>query len=270
MYILIITLPLFSIIYFLFFGNRIGIKGLKWITNIINIMMVIINISIIKEMIQNNIKIKINIFKYIFTSEIMVKWELYYDFYSIMMINIIIIISMIVENFSFWYLGEDKHFFRFLFYLLGFKTMMLFFVISSNFLTMFIGWEGIGIFSFLLISFYNNRVEAIKAGLKAMNYNRIGDIGFILIILMYFKYWKGYTIFNVIFTNVSFLSSFDSFFFFFFFLACFIKSAQFFFQPWLASSMEGPTPVSALLHAATMVTAGIYLFIRIPSLLWRG
>lgn len=183
-----------SVIILIVLGNKIGIKGIKIISNIINIILIIINIGILKEIIQNNIKIKISIIKYFVTSEMNLKFELFFDFYSIMMINIILLISWVVENYSFWYLGGDKHFFRFLIYIIGFKTMMLLFVISNNFLLMFIGWEGIGIFSFLLISFFNTRIEAIKAGLKAINYNRIGDIGFILIIIILFKYTKTYNI----------------------------------------------------------------------------
>jgi NADH-ubiquinone oxidoreductase chain 5 len=175
------------------------------------------------------------------------------------MLFIILLISLFVQIFSYSYLANDPHIVRFYLYLNLFTYQMLLLVTGDNFFSLFLGWEGVGLVSYLLINFWFTRIEANLASLKAFFMNRIGDYGLIVaIILWYITY--GDTIIHVlgdINPNLIFFIGI------FFFLGAIAKSAQIGLHSWLTSAMEGPTPVSALLHAATMVTAGIYLLMRL-------
>jgi len=149
---------------------------------------------------------------------------------------------------------------------------MLVLVTADNFLQLFIGWEGVGLCSFLLISFWYTRILAVKAAIKAMVMNRIADVFFLIAIIFIFLYFKTLK-FLIVFNLITFLLDDYIIFFlvfceknwlicFFLFIAAIGKSAQIGLHTWLPDAMEGPTPVSALLHAATMVTAGVFLILR--------
>lgn len=201
-----------------------------------------------------------------------IKIGLLFDSLSVSMLIIITSISFFVHLYSLGYMSHDPHLSRFISYLSLFTFFMIILVTSDNFIQLFVGWEGVGLCSFLLINFWYTRILANKAALKAMIMNRIADVFFILGILLIFITFKTVdyvTIFNNIDLLYVYSISFANFeipiadFISFFLLVGGIgKSAQLGLHTWLPAAMEGPSPVSALLHAATMVTAGVFLIIR--------
>lgn len=188
------------------------------------------------------------------------------------MLIVVCSISCLVHWYSIAYMDGDPHQGRFMGYLSLFTGFMLILVTADNFIVMFLGWEGIGLASFLLISFWYTRIRAGQAALKAMIVNRVGDLGLVLAICAIFLTFKSVdyavifgllpTVVNQTFTFLGF--DFDRFTIisFLLFWGAVGKSAQIGLHIWLPDAMEGPTPVSALIHAATLVTAGVFLIIR--------
>ena len=206
-----------------------------------------------------------------------VSWELQLDSLSYVMITVVTLVSFLVHIYSIGYMKGDPGIPRFMAYLSLFTFFMLMLVTASNLLQMFFGWEGVGLCSYLLIGYWYDRDRANAAAMKAFLVNRIGDVGFILGILTIF----------VVFGTLDFVGIFelveshqqDTFTFlggqchaltlasFLFFIGAMGKSAQIGLHTWLPDAMEAPTPVSALIHAATMVTAGVFLIVRLSPLL---
>lgn len=199
-------------------------------------------------------------------SWISVGWHFYLDQLVIFMFALITLVSFFIQLFSVAYMGEDASHVRFMVYLSFFMIAMMLLVGSANFLQLFFGWELVGLASFLLINFWFARQDANAAAFKAMAVNRVGDC-FLLFAMFIFAFQFNTFEFDVIFC----LSSPDVFLtqlaFLCVIIGAFAKSAQFFFHSWLPDAMEGPTPVSALLHSATMVTAGVFLTMRFMDLL---
>lgn len=229
------------------------------------------------EIFINNSVILIKLSPWIVVDNLIIHWSFLFDSITSVMIVIIHTISFFVQLYSFQYMKEDPHLKRFLLYLTLFTFFMLILVSSNTVVQMFIGWEGVGLASYLLINFWYTRYEANKSALKAVIINKIGDIGIYLMIIGIYKGIKSvnysiiflfaYKLMSIYINILGISLSILSFITFFLLIGAMAKSAQVGLHTWLPDAMEGPTPVSALLHAATMVTAGVFLIIRCSPLI---
>ena len=212
------------------------------------------------------------IYQWISSGDFQASWSINVDPLSSIMLVVVTLVSALVHVYSIGYMNHDPNKPRFMSYLSLFTFSMLVLVVSDNFLQLFFGWEGVGLSSYLLIGFWYKKDSANKAAIKAFIVNRVGDFGFAIGIFLIFLFF-GTLSYSEVFQLVPTLSEktinfigFDTnlitLICLFLFVGAMGKSAQFFLHTWLPDAMEGPTPVSALIHAATMVTAGVFLVVR--------
>jgi NADH:ubiquinone oxidoreductase subunit 4 (subunit M) len=267
MYISIIFLPFLGAILSGLFGIALGVKGVHMINITCLFMTTLLSLVAFYEVILCNSPVTIELFSWIRLEHLNISWSFYFDELTVSMLIPVLIVSLLVHVYSVGYMGEDPHQQRFFSYISLFTGLMLILVTGNNFLVMFLGWEGVGICSYLLVHFWYTRVAAVKSAMNAMFTNRVGDffltIGFFALFFTFGTLDYG-TIFSVApYVNTNIIT----FIVILLLLGAAAKSAQIGLHIWLPFAMEGPTPVSALIHAATMVTAGVYLLIRCSPLI---
>ncbi len=268
----IIALPLIASIISGFFGKLIGDRNSEIFTSVLVTISAILSIFVLYEVIFNQYQDNIIIATWISSGTLDVNWSMKIDPLSAIMLVVVTVVSSLVHIYSIGYMSHDPHKPRFMAYLSLFTFAMLMLVTSDNFIQLFFGWEGVGLCSYFLIGFWFKKDSANNAAIKAFLVNRVGDFGFALGIFLIFylfgtvNYSEVFDLIptiiekNLIFLGVE-INAID--------LICLLlfvgamgKSAQIFLHTWLPDAMEGPTPVSALIHAATMVTAGVFLVVR--------
>ncbi len=272
MEILILFLPLIASIISGFFGRYIGDRNSEILTSALVSISALLSIHVLYQVIVNQYEENIVIATWINSGLLDVNWSMLIDPLSAVMLVVVTSVSSLVHIYSIGYMSHDPHKPRFMAYLSLFTFAMLMLVTSDNLIQLFFGWEGVGLCSYFLIGFWYKKESANAAAIKAFVVNRVGDFGFALGIFLIF-YLFGTVNYSEVFQlipsvvdkNLNFLGfevkSID--------LICLLlfigamgKSAQIFLHTWLPDAMEGPTPVSALIHAATMVTAGVFLVVR--------
>ena len=272
MYLLVIFFPIMGALIAGLFGRFVGRYGSIIISTTCMFLSFLISLFIFYEVSLSNSVCLIKLINWFDIGLLNTSWGFLFDTLTSMMLIIVTLISFLVHLYSIGYMSEDPHISRFMSYLSLFTVFMLFLVTADNFIQMFLGWEGVGLSSYLLINFWFTRLQANKAAIKAMIVNRVGDFGLIIgLSLMYalFKSLNYYVVFplgflysldTITILNIEF--NYLSLICFFIFIGAVGKSAQIGLHTWLPDAMEGPTPVSALIHAATMVTAGVFVIIR--------
>jgi proton-translocating NADH-quinone oxidoreductase chain L len=273
MYLLILFLPLLNFISLIFTSFFFKKNDLLKLTIFNMILLTLISLEILNEIITSQNTISVSCFYWIFSNFLEIKWTFLFDSLTAIMLIVVSGISTCVHIYSLEYMKEDPHVQRFISYLSFFTFFMLILVTGNNLLQMFMGWEGVGLCSYLLINFWFHRLQANKAALKAMIVNRVGDFGLALGLFLIFTTFRtiDYDVLQISSnffqnSNLIYISNWSfevlSLISFLLLIGAVGKSAQIGLHTWLPDAMEGPTPVSALIHAATMVTAGVFLICR--------
>ena len=272
MEILIIALPLIASIISGFFGKFIGDRKSELVTSFLVSISAILSIFVLYEVIINQYEDNIVIATWINSGTLDVNWSMKIDPLSAVMLVVVTSVSSLVHIYSIGYMSHDPHKPRFMAYLSLFTFAMLMLVTSDNFIQLFFGWEGVGLCSYFLIGFWFKKDRANSAAIKAFLVNRVGDFGFALGIFLIF-YLFGTVNYSEVFNQIPTIIDKNLIFLgikvkaidlicLLLFVGAMGKSAQILLHTWLPDAMEGPTPVSALIHAATMVTAGVFLVVR--------
>jgi NADH-ubiquinone oxidoreductase chain 5 len=267
MYLTLIILPLLGSIFSGFFGRKIGINGSYLITCSSIIITTVLSILIFFEVGFNNIPVTINIARWIDVESLNVLWSFKFDSLTVSMLLPVLIVSSLVHIYSISYMSHDPHNQRFFSYLSLFTFMMIILVTGNNYLLMFVGWEGVGICSYLLVNFWFTRIAANQSSISAFLTNRVGDC-FLTIGIFAILWSFGNIDYNLVFSLVPYYNeNIITIIGICLLIGATAKSSQVGLHIWLPQAMEGPTPVSALIHAATMVTAGVYLLMRSSPLI---
>ena len=273
---LIVFLPLFGSLVVGFFGKKLNLMLSHSLSCLMIIIPFFLSLYFLKLTLSESYQIVVPLFEWLSSGDLITEWSLRLDLLTSVMLVVVTSVSSLVHIYSIGYMSHDPHQTRFFAYLSFFTFAMLILVTSNNFLQLFFGWEGVGLASYLLIGFWHKKDSANSAAMKAFVVNRVGDFGFLIGLAILFFYTSSLD-FDTIFSMNEQLSSNTFSIFnmdfnvlntacFFLFMGAMGKSAQLFLHTWLPDAMEGPTPVSALIHAATMVTAGIFLVARCSPL----
>jgi len=259
------------------FGSfLIGFRGSFIVTTLFMVISTVLSYLAFYVIGLNSEIVYVKFFTWIDSGMFLVNWGIYLDPLSVVMIVVVNTVSTLVHIYSYGYMKEDPHLSRFMSYLSFFTFFMLMLVTADNLIQLFLGWEGVGLCSYLLIGFWYTRIQANKSAIKALILNKIGDFGVLMAIVLIFLTFQSVD-FATIFSLVPYFFNKNVFFLFWninvisligflLFIGAIGKSAQLGLHTWLPDAMEGPTPVSALIHAATMVTAGVFLIIRCSPL----
>nr|YP_009744350.1 NADH dehydrogenase subunit 5 [Xylaria hypoxylon]QIE13203.1 NADH dehydrogenase subunit 5 [Xylaria hypoxylon] len=267
MYLSIIILPLLGCIVSGFFGRKVGVNGAQLITCSSVIMTTVLAIIAFFEVGFNNIPVSIELFRWIESEWFNILWGFEFDSLTVSMLIPVLIISSLVHIYSISYMSNDPHIQRFFSYLSLFTFMMIILVTANNYLLMFVGWEGVGVCSYLLVSFWFTRIAANQSSLSAFLTNRVGDC-FLTIGMFAILWCLGNLDYATVFSLAPYINeNLITIIGICLLIGAMAKSSQVGLHVWLPMAMEGPTPVSALIHAATMVTAGVYLLIRSSPLI---
>ena len=267
MYLTLIVLPLLGSISSGFFGRKIGISGSHIITCSSVILTTLLALLAFIEVGINNIPVTIDVARWIDAEALNVMWSFKFDSLTVSMLLPVLIVSSLVHIYSISYMSHDPHNQRFFSYLSLFTFMMIILVTGNNYLLMFVGWEGVGICSYLLVNFWFTRIAANQSSISALLTNRVGDC--FLTIGIFAMLWSfGNIDYNLIFSLAPYYNdNIITMIGICLVIGATAKSSQVGLHIWLPQAMEGPTPVSALIHAATMVTAGVYLLMRSSPLI---
>ena len=272
MYIPLVFLSFIGFSFTGLFGRCIGPKGSALITTGCLLFSFCFSLFAFYEVGLMGSPVYIKFGTWVSSEVLLINWGFLFDSLTVIMCIVVTFISFLVHLYSVEYMSHDPHLPRFMSYLSLFTFFMLILVTADNYIQMFLGWEGVGLCSFLLINFWFTRLQANKAAIKAMIINRIGDFCLVIGILFVYVNFKSidystvasltpfFQTHTVNFLNMNF--NLLSLICVFLFLGAMGKSAQLGLHTWLPDAMEGPTPVSALIHAATMVTAGVFLIAR--------
>lgn len=274
---LIIFLPLIAATLVGLRASTINPKIAQFITTSFLFAAALFSAIIFNDVALNGNAFSIKVLSWIHSGNFHADWVIKVDTLTAIMLCVVTFVSSLVHLYSIGYMADDPHKSRFMAYLSLFTFFMLVLVTADNFIQMFVGWEGVGLCSYLLIGFWFKKPSASSAAIKAFVVNRVGDFGFILGIAAVFLLF-GTVKFDEVFAAVEVASTINWNFLGFevhaitltcilLFIGAMGKSAQFGLHTWLPDAMEGPTPVSALIHAATMVTAGVFMLARISPMI---
>jgi NADH-quinone oxidoreductase subunit L len=272
----IVFLPLIAAIIVGLFGRALGDRAAQLITSGGVLIAAILSLLVFKNVALDHHPATIDLLRWIDTGPLNVDWAIRLDTLSAVMLCVVTIVSSMVHVYSIGYMSHDHSIPRFMAYLSFFTFAMLALVTADNFVQMFFGWEGVGTASYLLIGFWYDRPSANAAAIKAFVVNRVGDFGFALGIFAVFKLF-GTVSFDPVFQAAPQIAARTMHFLnwdvnaltvtcILLFIGAMGKSAQLGLHTWLPDAMEGPTPVSALIHAATMVTAGVFMVCRLSPM----
>ena len=276
MYAATVFLPLIGAIIAGLFGRLIGDKAAGWVCSGALLLSALLSVPMFIEVAVLNNPRDVELLTWIDSGTFEVSWALRFDALSAVMVLVVSFVSAMIHVYSIGYMAADKSVPRFFSYLSLFTFFMLALVTANNFLQLYFGWEGVGLASYLLIGFWYERPSANAAAIKAFIVNRVGDFGFALGIMAVFFLFNSVS-FDTVFAATPGLAD-ETFNFLgwevdaltticlLLFLGAMGKSAQLGLHTWLPDAMEGPTPVSALIHAATMVTAGVFMVVRLSPM----
>ncbi|MEY4370461.1 MAG: hypothetical protein RIQ48_170 [Pseudomonadota bacterium] len=273
---LILFLPLLGSFISAFFYKKIGDIACQIITSAFVVLGAVFSSLILIETIKTGKVYQLPLFDWISSGSLKLHWSIYVDSLTAVMLVVVNSVSALVHIYSIGYMSHDPHKPRFMSYLSLFTFAMLSLITADNFLQLFFGWEGVGLASYLLIGFWFKKESANNASMKAFIVNRVGDLGLLIAMFLIFKTFGTLT-FSEVFSQAAAQSKNSVNIFggdynlitticVFLFIGAMGKSAQIILHTWLPDAMEGPTPVSALIHAATMVTAGVFLVARCSPL----